>query len=173
VKERPELVSLGDPELWGQMQGERRALRTENVGDFMPLVTQLAQAGEPHWAIVFSNSRSMPRSSSTIGRFVESIDSLMQRYPGEEEFPRPSGVASAVAPGWRPGGEPNAFDASHPPGPSGIYAAAAGPARWRPRTCPRQRSRLGRRSVVSIVRFPEPAAAIYAGTATRRNAPRG
>ncbi len=86
VKERPELVGLADPELWAQMQGERRALLTENVGDFTPLVKQAAQASESHWGIVFSSPRSMPRSSGTIGLFVETIDSLMQRYPGEEEF---------------------------------------------------------------------------------------
>jgi hypothetical protein len=86
VKERAELVSLSDPELWAQMQDEHRALLTENVGDFMPLVTQAAQAGVTHWGIVFSNSRSMPRGAGTIGVFVDSINGLMHQHPGENDF---------------------------------------------------------------------------------------
>jgi Domain of unknown function (DUF5615) len=86
VKERPELVSLSDPELWAQMQDEHRALLTENVGDFLPLVTASAQAGETHSGIVLSNPRSMPRGQGTIGVFVESIDALMQQYPGEDDL---------------------------------------------------------------------------------------
>jgi hypothetical protein len=86
VKERAELVSVSDPELWAQMQDEHRALLTENVGDFMPLVTASAQAGETHSGIVFSNPRTMPRGRRTIGVFVESIDALMQQYPGEDDF---------------------------------------------------------------------------------------
>lgn len=73
VKERPELVSVSDQQLWAQMQDEHRALLTENVGDFMPLITASAQAGETHSGIVFSNPRSMPRGRGTIGAFVESV----------------------------------------------------------------------------------------------------
>ena len=86
VKERPELVSVSDRQLWAQMQDEHRALLTENVGDFMPLVTASAQAGETHSGIVFSNPRSMPRGRGTFGVFVKSIDALMQQYPGEDDF---------------------------------------------------------------------------------------
>lgn len=86
VKERPELVSLSDSELWAHMQNERRSLLTENVGDFMPIVTQAAEAGDTHWGIVFSNPRSMPRGAGTIGAFVESLDALIHRYPGDEDF---------------------------------------------------------------------------------------
>jgi hypothetical protein len=86
VKERPELVSVSDQQLWAQMQDEHRALLTENVGEFMPLVTASAQAGETHSGIVFSNPRSMPRGRATIGVFVGRIDVLMQQYPGEDDF---------------------------------------------------------------------------------------
>jgi hypothetical protein len=86
VKERPDLVSLSDGELWEQMQQEHRALLTENVADFMPLVTRTSETGESHWGIIFSNSRSMPRGSATIGVFVESIDRVMQEFAGEDDF---------------------------------------------------------------------------------------
>jgi Domain of unknown function (DUF5615) len=86
VKERADLVSLRDGALWEQMQQEHRALLTQNVADFMPLITRTSETGESHWGIIFSNSRSMPRGSATIGVFVESIDRVMQEFAGEDEF---------------------------------------------------------------------------------------
>jgi Domain of unknown function (DUF5615) len=86
VKERSDLIALSDGQLWAVMQGERRALLTENVADFVPLVQQSIAAGEDHWGIVFSSARSMPRGSGTIGLFVERLDELLQRHPGEDDF---------------------------------------------------------------------------------------
>jgi hypothetical protein len=86
VKERSDLVALSDEQLWAVMQAERRALLTENVGDFMPLVRQSAAVGEDHSNIVFSSARSMPRGSGTIGLFVDRLDELLQRHPGEDDF---------------------------------------------------------------------------------------
>lgn len=86
VKERADLIGLPDTELWAVMQAEARALLTENVADFMPLVQQTAAAGDQHWGIVFSSPRSMPRGSRTIGLFVERLDELLQLHRGEEDF---------------------------------------------------------------------------------------
>ena len=86
VKERAELIGLGDSELWALMQEERRALLTENVGDFMPLVRQAAETASAHWGIVFSNPGSMPRGAGTIGLFVAALDVLRRQYPGEADF---------------------------------------------------------------------------------------
>jgi Domain of unknown function (DUF5615) len=86
VKERRELIASSDLELWAAMQIERRALLTENVADFMPLIQQAAAAGEDHWGIVFSSSRSMPRGAGTIGLFVECLDDLMRRNPAEDDL---------------------------------------------------------------------------------------
>lgn len=86
VKERPELIGLGDGQLWASMQEEHRALLTENVGDFMPIVTHAAEVANDHWGVVFSNPRSMPRGAGTIGVFVGAIDVLMRDHPGENDF---------------------------------------------------------------------------------------
>jgi hypothetical protein len=48
VKERPELEGLADEALWTRLQAEHRALLTENVGDFVPLVHEALAAGETH-----------------------------------------------------------------------------------------------------------------------------
>jgi len=45
VKERPELISLSDAELLATMTVERRALLTENVGDFAPPLRALTAGG--------------------------------------------------------------------------------------------------------------------------------
>ena len=86
VKERPELESLGDAELLAVMIAERRALLTENVADFAPLIRQMAAVGESHHGIVYSSSRSMPRSRSTIGMFVDALAELVRRFPGDDDF---------------------------------------------------------------------------------------
>lgn len=85
VKERPELTGLSDQELLARLVGEQRALLTENVADFMPLVQQAAAAGEVHYGLVFSSSRSLPRSRETIGLFVERLNELLQAHPGERD----------------------------------------------------------------------------------------
>ena len=86
VKEHSDLIALSDGQLWAVMQRERRALLTENVADFVPLVQHSAAAGEDHWGIVFSSARSLPRGSGTIGLFVARLDDLLQRHPGEDDF---------------------------------------------------------------------------------------
>lgn len=86
VKERTDLVGLGDDELWRRMQAEHRALLTENVGDFVPLVSQSLAAGDTHWGVVFSSPRSMPRGAATIGVFVASLEALMRQFPGDDDF---------------------------------------------------------------------------------------
>lgn len=86
VKERAELVALSDAELIAAMQGEQRALLTENVRDFAPLIRQLVAEGGSHHGVVYSSSASMPRSRATIGVFVRALAELMNRYPGDRDF---------------------------------------------------------------------------------------
>lgn len=84
VKERPELHSMSDVELLATMTAERRALLTENVADFVPLVTQRAADAEAHSGVIFSTNKTMPRSKATIGRYVEALTLLMARFPDED-----------------------------------------------------------------------------------------
>ena len=86
VKERPELESLTDGELLAVMTTERRALLTENVGDFMPLIRQAVAAGQPHYGLIFSSATSMPRSRNTIGAFVRRLDAILRARPKDDDF---------------------------------------------------------------------------------------
>jgi hypothetical protein len=86
VRERADLIALSDRQLWVVMQAEQRALLTENVADFVPLVQQSIAVGKDHWGLIFSSPRSMPRASATIGLFAERLDKLLQRHPGDNDF---------------------------------------------------------------------------------------
>lgn len=86
VKERRELIRLSDDQLLRLMTTERRALLTENVADFAPLIHQIVAAGDSHYGIVYSSPRSMPRSRNTIGVFVDALDAVMHRFPGDDDF---------------------------------------------------------------------------------------
>lgn len=84
VTERPELVGRSDRELLAAMRDERRALLTENVADFAPVVRTLVASGEDHWGVVFSSPRSLPRGAATIGLFAEALDRLLSERRAED-----------------------------------------------------------------------------------------
>ena len=86
VKERPELESLSDGELLAVMTTEQRALLTENVVDFMPLIRQTVAAGQRHYGLIFSSAASMPRSRNTIGTFVQRLEAILRAHPQDDDF---------------------------------------------------------------------------------------
>jgi hypothetical protein len=82
--ERDDLRGLGDRDLWSRAVDERRALVSENVADFMPLVRAAAAAGERHFGVVFTSPRSLPRGPGTVGLYVERLDGLLHERPAED-----------------------------------------------------------------------------------------
>lgn len=84
VQERDELRGAGDPELWDRVVAEARALVTENAADFMPLVRANIAAGGQFFGVIFSSSRSLPRSRATVGVFVTQLDSLLRERPADD-----------------------------------------------------------------------------------------
>jgi hypothetical protein len=84
VLERDDLRGLQDRELWGHASVDRRALMTENVADFAPLVHEAAAQGDRHWGVVFTSPRSMPRGVGTIGLYVDVLDAFLREHPGGE-----------------------------------------------------------------------------------------
>lgn len=68
-----------------QAAGTRgRALLTNNVRHFAPLAREWAARGEHHFGLIFTSDESMPRSRRTIGLYVERLDELLERHPGQE-----------------------------------------------------------------------------------------
>jgi hypothetical protein len=86
VKERPELVSHTDVQLLSVMADERRALLSENVVDFAPLIRQLAADGGSHYGMIYSSPNSMPRSRHTIGVFIRALTATLEQHPGDDDF---------------------------------------------------------------------------------------
>lgn len=84
ARDRDDLRGAADRELWERAAAERRAIVTENVGDFVPLLNETAAAGDRHYGVVFSSARSMPRALRTIGLFVERLDALLLERASED-----------------------------------------------------------------------------------------
>jgi Domain of unknown function (DUF5615) len=84
IHDRPALLGTPDRELVALMFAERRAILTENVADFMPVVSRLALAGEEHYGLLLTSDASMPRSRNTIGLFVRTLDRYLREHPSEE-----------------------------------------------------------------------------------------
>lgn len=84
VQESDDLRGLDDRELWVRASAEGRALVTENVADFAPLVREAAAQGDRHLGVVFTSTRSMPRGVGTIGLYVDVLDAFLREHPGEE-----------------------------------------------------------------------------------------
>jgi predicted nuclease of predicted toxin-antitoxin system len=61
---------------------EERALLTNNARDFLPLVRLWATAGREHCGLLLTSDSSMPRSTGTIGLYVETLSRLMHANPG-------------------------------------------------------------------------------------------
>jgi hypothetical protein len=84
AKERNDLRGLGDRELWKVASVEGRALVTENVADFMPLVREVWAEGADHLGVVFTSPRSLPRGAGTIGRYVKRLDAFLRDRPADD-----------------------------------------------------------------------------------------
>jgi hypothetical protein len=84
VAERDDLRGATDRALWDRAAGEGRGLVTENVADVMPLVRAASAAGESFAGVVFTSSRSLPRSRQTIGTYVELLDRLLRERPADD-----------------------------------------------------------------------------------------
>lgn len=65
---------------------QRRALLTNNVGDFTVIARRWAVEGRRHAGLVFTSDASMPRSRMTIGRYVETLAGLLRSHPEDGSF---------------------------------------------------------------------------------------
>lgn len=84
VVARPDLAGLTDQTLITVARDDGRALVTENVGDFMPIATELARIGRSHAGIILTNRHRFPRSRDGVGRLVEALDHLLVAHPSDD-----------------------------------------------------------------------------------------
>lgn len=85
ITERPELRSLPDGDVFAVAEQERRAVVTENIADFIPIVAGADQRGEAYFGLVLIDPVKYPRGQRrTIGRLVTDLDSLLRGHPGDQ-----------------------------------------------------------------------------------------
>ena len=81
VAERVDLRAMTDDELYAWAVAQRCWLLTENVKDFRPIMLQALQAGGGTTGLLFTSSRTFPRSRRNPGPLIEAIDAWLTKGP--------------------------------------------------------------------------------------------
>jgi hypothetical protein len=83
VAERPDLRAMSDENVFAWAAAQHRWLLTENVKDFRPILLRALQARGPITGILFTSSRTFPRSRKNPGPLIQAIDSWLRDGPPE------------------------------------------------------------------------------------------
>jgi predicted nuclease of predicted toxin-antitoxin system len=81
VADRPDLRSKPDEEIFAWATAQKRWLLTENVKDFRPILLRALQAGPPGAGVLFTSSRTFPRSRKNPGPLVRALDAWLTAGP--------------------------------------------------------------------------------------------
>lgn len=84
VKEESGLVGLSDEVHFATSPSERRAIVTENVADFRPLLHEAVRGGSINYGLVCVAARKFPRSKETIGLMVRALDEFLKQHPADD-----------------------------------------------------------------------------------------
>lgn len=82
--ERDDLRALPDDQLLAVATTEQRALVSNNIADFVPLIQRAAGTGNRHFGLVLTSDRTLPRSTRAIGRHVRALQALLQGHPAAD-----------------------------------------------------------------------------------------
>ena len=81
VADRPDLRSKSDEEIFAWANAEQRWLLTENVKDFRPTMLRALQAGPLGCGLLFTSSRTFPRSRKNSGSLIRALDAWLTAGP--------------------------------------------------------------------------------------------
>jgi hypothetical protein len=81
VAERVELRSMTDDGVFAWAVADGRWLLTENVRDFRPILLRAMQAGGIITGVLFTNSRTFPRSRQNLGPLIEALNAWLSTGP--------------------------------------------------------------------------------------------
>ena len=84
VDEHEPLRGLSDEELLSRAAGDKRAVVTENVSDFMRLAGEWAAAGRQHSGIIIALSSRFARSPAGHDTLVASLADLCSTRPADD-----------------------------------------------------------------------------------------
>ena len=78
VAEQDALRAMTDEELFRWAGEHGRRIVTENVKDFAPLLRRAEESGQPAPALLFTSSRTFPRSRGNPGPLINAIDAWLR-----------------------------------------------------------------------------------------------
>ncbi|MEP6853094.1 MAG: DUF5615 family PIN-like protein [bacterium] len=93
VADQLDLRAMSDEELflWAGQVGRR--IVTENVKDFAPLLRRAEQSGQPETPLLFTSSRTFPRSRRNPGPIIDALEAWLKDANGQvrpiEDWLRP------------------------------------------------------------------------------------
>ncbi len=79
VAESPDLRAMTDAELFTWAAGQRRRIVTENVKDFRRLQLRAEESGRRSPGLLFTSSRTFPRSRRNPGLLVAALSAWLDR----------------------------------------------------------------------------------------------
>ena len=87
VAEQTDLRALTDDELYTWARQHQRRIVTENVKDFAPLLRRAEESEQPMTAMLFTSSRTLPRSRRNPGPIIDALDAWL---PATDATQRPT-----------------------------------------------------------------------------------
>ncbi|PZR65395.1 MAG: hypothetical protein DLM63_11825 [Solirubrobacterales bacterium] len=85
VTARAELRSLPDADVFAAALAERRAVVSENIGDFTSLAGAADQRGHAHYGLILVDPAKYPRGNKrTVGHMVTQLERLLHDHPGDD-----------------------------------------------------------------------------------------
>lgn len=87
--DRPGLRHRADPAVFAAARDEHRAVVTENVVDFLAIISTCAQDDKAHWGLVCTTNRQFPRHepAQAIRLLVAALDTFLTSRPDTDEAP--------------------------------------------------------------------------------------
>lgn len=79
--ERPEMRAMPDEEVFAWAAAQQCWLLTENVKDFQPIKLRALQANAAVAGLLFTSSRTFPRSRQHVGPLVDALDAWLKQGP--------------------------------------------------------------------------------------------
>jgi hypothetical protein len=98
VKERPQLIGRSDRVQFAGSRDERRAIVTEDVGDYRPLLASAMRRGERTFGLLCVNPRRFPRRRGELSRLVAALDAFLRANPGGDDLVQAGGEAWLLDP---------------------------------------------------------------------------
>jgi len=86
LNERPRQKPLSDAEVLEAAIAERRAVVSENAGDFAGLHRRWLERGRAHYGIVLTSSRRFPRRRQSPSPVLAALRALLRANPSEDAF---------------------------------------------------------------------------------------